>query len=540
MSESPMTRLADHVARELAAAGSTKMFGVPGGGNNLEVIGAAQRHGMKFVLAHTEYAAAVMAAVYGQLTGQPTACVVTRGPGAAAVTNGIAQAQLDRQPLIVVADTVSVADRARVPHQQLDQPSIFRSLVKATLAVGAEPLDQDQLANALALSASPPRGPVHLDVDVHAAPSDPIELPEIPEPADARIERVAGMIAASRRPVVLLGMGAVDAVDEIRRWVRGTRMPVLSSYRAMGVIPGAWPNHAGPFTGATSEADLLEAADLIVALGVDQVELIPNPWGYSAPVVSLASWPERSSYFVAEEEVVGDLAALLARMPENRGEGWPEAYGARRVKAARAVLMADRTRTPQRVVADVRRLAPGDSVATVDAGAHMLAALALWDTTDPHGILISTGLATMGFAVPAAIAAGLAGAGHVVCFVGDGGLSMVEAELETIARLDLPITVVVFNDSMLSLIAMKQAPEGQGGEAAVRYGLTDFAALARAHGLPGVAVGRDDDLEEVLRQRFSESGPALIDVAVNSEDYRLVMSVTRGAPLIRPDDIGLD
>jgi acetolactate synthase-1/2/3 large subunit len=111
----------------------------------------------------------------------------------------------------------------------------------------------------------------------------------------------------------------------------------------------------------------------------------------------------------------------------------------------------------------------------------------------------------------------------------------VEAELETIARLDLPITVIVFNDSALSLIAMKQSAEGQGGPAAVLYRATDFAALARAHGLEAFTVGIEDDLERVLASQFATAGPALIDVEVHSEDYRLVMSVTRGAPLIQPD-----
>jgi thiamine pyrophosphate-dependent acetolactate synthase large subunit-like protein len=112
---------------------------------------------------------------------------------------------------------------------------------------------------------------------------------------------------------------------------------------------------------------------------------------------------------------------------------------------------------------------------------------------------------------------------------------MVEAELETMARLRLPITVVVFNDSTLSLIAMKQAPVGQGGEAAVRYGMTSFADIARAHGVRGFTVDSDVDLEARLRERFAEPhGPALFDVAIEAADYRLVMSVTRGAPLIRP------
>jgi acetolactate synthase-1/2/3 large subunit len=534
---SPMTRLAEHVAGQLAAFGGTVAFGLPGGGNNLEVIGAAQRRGMQFVLGHTEYAVSVMAAVYGQLTDCPTASIVTRGPGAAAATNGVAQAWLDRQPLVLITDTVSEGDRARVPHQQLDQESLFRPIVKQTIAAGTASIGTEQVASAMRQAMALPRGPVHIDVDVHArAPIAESASPTVTAAPEAAIAAIGELIASSSRPCILLGMGALDAVEEIRAFVEGTEVPVLSSYRAMGVIPDSWPNHAGPFTGATSESDLLANADLIIAIGVDQVELIPNPWDYPAPVVSVASWPETFAYFVAAHEAVGAISELLGRMPRPTGDGWPTAYGSRRVAAARDALLEVASRTPQRIVADANRLAPEGSIATVDAGAHMLAALALWRVQEPNGLLISTGLATMGFAVPAAIAAALASPGRrVVCFVGDGGLSMVEAELETIARLDLPITVIVFNDSTLSLIAMKQSPEGQGGPAAVLYRPTDFAALARAHGLDGVTVGIEDDLESVLTSQFATGGPALIDVEVHSADYRLVMSVTRGAPLIQPD-----
>jgi len=147
-------------------------------------------------------------------------------------------------------------------------------------------------------------------------------------------------------------------------------------------------------------------------------------------------------------------------------------------------------------------------------------------------LLISSGLATMGFALPAAIAAALVRPGtRVVCFTGDGGIGMALAELETVARLHLPITVVVFNDSSLSLIAAKQLPEGHGGDAAVRYRSIDFAAVARACGVPAERVDDVDAYDRAVRSSFAAHGPMLLDVAVDPSAYGVVLDAIRG---VRP------
>jgi acetolactate synthase-1/2/3 large subunit len=533
----PISTLADHIAGRLSESGGDLLFGLPGGGNNLEVIGAAQRRGMRFVLAHTEFAASVMAAVYGQLVGRVTGCVVTRGPGAASALNGLAQAFLDRQPLVLISDSVSVSDRGRVPHQQLDQQAMFAPVVKRSIALGVEDVDSPALASALALAMTRPVGPVHIDVDVDAVSAEHADSRSEPLVAEGSAEEPAAYLAKSVRPCVLLGMGALDAVAGIRAFVRGVNLPVLATYRAQGVIPDSWPQYAGTLTGASSEADVLGSADLIIAIGVDQVELIPNDWPFDAPVISLAGWAERHTYFAPALELRGEIAESLAALSLPTSTGWISEVGRTRLAAIRQALLSDAgPRSPQRIIEAARSAAPKGTIATVDAGAHMLAALAIWATDEPQELLISTGLATMGFALPAAIAAALATPeAHIVCFVGDGGLSMVEAELETVGRLGLPITVVLFNDSTLSLIAMKQRPEGHGGTDATEYARTDFAGIAVAHGIEGMTVDADVDLDRLFRARLASKDPALIDIAVNSEDYRQIMAVTRGAPAAGPD-----
>jgi acetolactate synthase I/II/III large subunit len=287
--------LAGVVARALRAAGSDTLFGLPGGGNNLEIVGAAQSAGMRFVLTHTENAAAIMAAVYASLKQCPAACIVTRGPGAASAVNGVAQAFLDRQPLLLITDAVSSAERERIAHQRLDQGAMFRPITKWTGVLGGSE-SGEVMRRALSVTVAPPAGPVHLDFDpaardVEAPPPAPAQ------PQGATVADLQHVLAGKSRPVILLGLGALTAVAQVRTLLRETNVPALMTYRAKGIVPDSWPNSAGLLTGATVEAPVLEAADVIVAVGLDSVELIPNPWPYTAPVVSIAPWRDDSPYF---------------------------------------------------------------------------------------------------------------------------------------------------------------------------------------------------------------------------------------------------
>jgi acetolactate synthase-1/2/3 large subunit len=518
--------LAAHIAEAMIRAGSDTVFGLPGGGNNLAVIGACEAAGMRFVLSHTESAAAVMAGTYAQLTGAPALCVVTRGPGAASAVNGCAQAMLDRQPVIMLTDCVSSADRPRVSHQWLDQAALFAPVVKWSGVLG----DGDPrlaLDSALALATRVPAGPVHLDFDPTAATSPP---PEVPTVGEGDITSLAARLGSCTRPVVLLGVGALAARDAVRSLVAGRNVPVLTTYKARGLVPDSAPNFAGVLTGATIESPVIEAADLILAIGLDPVELIPAPWPYRAPLISLSEWPAEVDAFTASLEIVGTLDTLIACAADSLVDEWEAGAAAGfRTQALAELAEGDRDLSPYYVAQRAAALSPAGSVATVDSGAHMLVVMPTWHAEEPGDLLISSGLATMGFALPAAIAASLARPGRrIVCFVGDGGLGMTLAELETIARLQLDVTVVVLNDSTLSLIAVKQRPHGQGDRRAVGYRETDFAGIARACGVEASTVTDRSELDSTFREAVSRPGPWLLDVRIDPSSYPRIYSAIRG------------
>lgn len=538
--QSTNRQLARALVDALRDAGSTHVFGVPGGGSNLDVVGAATEAGMQFVLTHTETAAAVMAGVVGELTGSPGVCVATRGPGAASAVNGVAQALLDRQPMVLVTDCVTHADHARVSHQRLDQHALMATVTKRSVQL-SEP---SVAAEAVQCSTAGRPGPVHIDIDASAPGS---RLACGPGAAthtadDADWQRIIG---GANRPVLVVGVGAVVLPPEQRELVarllaeigERTGVPVLCTYKARGMVADSAPWCAGIVTGATIESPLLAQADLVLGVGLDPVELIPAPWPYEAPVVLLGRWAvDDSTWFEARlaAEVLGDLATLLAEAAGLLRSEWPDGTPAIHRRRARGEILAAEPATPsaivpQHIVTITRELAPADAIATVDAGAHMLVAMPLWTVEQPCRLLISSGLATMGFALPAAIAAAEVNPGtRVICFTGDGGLGMALAELETLARRWLDVVVVVFNDSLLSLIAAKQAPQGHGGSAAVQYLRTDFAATATGLGVHGTRVDDIGCFRSEMTAALERSGPTLIDAVVDPSAYSDVLDAIRG------------
>ncbi|MBK5331365.1 MAG: thiamine pyrophosphate-binding protein [Ilumatobacteraceae bacterium] len=520
--------LAKVLAEGVRQRGADVVFGFPGGGPNLEVVGAAVEAGLRFVLTHGETTACMMAATYGLLTGRPGLAIATRGPGAACAVNGAAQATLDRFPLLIVTDCVPSADRDLFGHQRFDQQQMLSPVTKFSGRLSNSATAADAVRTALDLAAARPAGAVHMDYD----PSGhEIAAPEPTTPtstSDDVVAQAAAMIRAADKPVVIVGLEAQSSSPAVLAAVERLECPVLTTYQALGVIPEGHPQQAGLFTSGVIEAPVLREADLILAIGFDQVEPMPFRWRYDVPVVSVSEVTACATLVPISVEVVGSLASMLERVVVQACSGWKPDAGAAALAVARATLRATSTGNfgPLELAAEVVSAAPSQTIATVDAGAHFLAIMPFWPAAAPLQLLISNGLATMGFALPAAIAAALARPGQpVVCMVGDGGLAMTLAELETLARLKLPVTVVVFDDAALSLIEIKQKP-GQGGSAAVRFAPVDYAQVAAAMGLDAVVVATAAEARAALAGGWDR--PRLIDARIAPSTYLPLIAATRG------------
>ena len=481
---------------------------------------------MRFVLAHGETASAIMASTYGRLTSQPAPVVVTRGPGAASVANGAAQATLDRFPLVVITDTVPAAQAPWVPHQRLDQRAMMAPLVTMSATVADASADED-LSHLVGRAVAWPSGAVHLDFDPSApSPTEAFDAPPLTVVNIAAMAEARAAMETADRPLVLVGFEAALWGPALRSALERFGCPVLTTYQAIGSVPTEGDLNAGLFTNGALERDMLLQADLIVALGLDEVEPIPLSWSLEAAVVRLSTVPQERPYLPIAVDVIAPVADLLDLLGPTTTTWPPDAASASRSAQRGALRTSSTAFGPLQLVETAAAAVPDHLTTTVDAGAHFLAIMPNWPVAEPLRLLISNGLATMGFAVPAAIGAALARPGQpVLALTGDGGLSMVLSELETIARLDLPITVVVFNDAALSLIEIKQRAD-HGGRQAVRYQQVDFAAIARASGLDATVVVDDDELTAALAGDWNR--PRLIDARIDPADYPHLIRVTRG------------
>jgi acetolactate synthase-1/2/3 large subunit len=533
--------VADVVVRELRAAGVRALFGVPGGGNNLDLIDAARRAGMPFVLSATETAAAIAAIAQARVTGAPGACLTTLGPGAASVVNGVACAYLDRAPLIVFTDAGAAAQRD-IEHQRLDHAALMRPLVNASIRLSRE-RTAEQMQEAIAQAAGDRPGPVHVDCPAGVATETTADKPlhlvrENPPAPGGDVTALDAILDAARRPLVIAGVGAAtpESAAAVRAFCDASRVPALVTYMAKGVVPDRHPWFGGVFTNGAIERALIDECDLILGVGLDPVELLPRPWTFGQPAVYLGPWDVADRHVPYAARSIGSVAACLtdiaAKLPPTSWDR--DAISATWDEARREIVAAGRPATPgaltaQDVVSIGAAAFPSDATVTVDAGAHMFAATTLWPIDGPNRLLISNGLSTMGFALPAAIGAALADpARRVVALTGDGGLLMCAGDLLTLARERLRVVVVVFADASLSLIAIKQSARGLT-PAGVDLGGVDWSSIARGLGVTAFRASTHDELTEAMASAAACEGPALIDARVDPSSHAATLQCIRGA-----------
>lgn len=532
--------LAEAIAASLAARGIARIFGIPGGGSSLDVVDAAARHGIEFILCRTETAAAIMAAVTGELTGVPGVVLTGIGPGAASVVNGVAYASLERAPLVVVTDAHEDGAVAP-PHQIFDQRALFAPITKAQArldpATGA-----DAFERLLDLAVAEPQGPVHVDLSAKDAGAGAAAVPATARlPAgtesDAQVDpepraRAAALVAAARRPVVIAGLQIRDAAGTaaIRALASRLGAPAMTTYKAKGVFDDGDPRTVGLFTNAKLDAAVLARADMIVLAGVDPVEMIPGGWPHTAATIVLTRAAGLAYPFAPDAEIVGppDAAAAVLTATARPSDWTAEEIRTLRAQVRDSVAISGIGHTADSVVDAVLAAAPRDARAAVDAGAHMFSAMTRWRAGAPHDVLKSNGLSTMGFAVPAAIAGWLAEPDRpAVALTGDGGMMMCLGELATAARLHAALTVIVLNDAALSLIDIKQQRQ-QRPPLGVRYPRVDYAAAARGMGCRAWSVGPEEALGPVLAEAFAADGPTLVDIAVDPSGYPAQLRALRG------------
>lgn len=540
----------------LRAEGVEYVFGVPGE-ETMDILDAlADEPKIRNVTVRHEQGAAFAADVYGRLTGRAAVAMATLGPGATNLLTGVADAYLDRAPMVAITGQAAIGKLHKEAHQVVDIVRMFAPVTKWNARVEKPEAIPEMIRKAFRLATLEKPGPTHLEIPEDLAatpiPDDLRPIPPtriyFPEPTKAAIEHAARLLAGSSRPLLLVGNGAIrrHATDAVRAIAEGLHIPVVTTFMGKGAIDDR--SHLSLMTVGLAARDhvltAFERADLVVAIGYDLVEYAPSAWNPTGrtPVLHIDTIPaETDGQYQPIVELVGDIddslhSLLAAVLPQ--GVGSLDA-AARHASAEtlvhadlRAALEADLARDatddgfpikPQRALADMRAaLDPADIVIS-DVGAHKVWIARLLAAYEPNTVIISNGLAAMGIAVPGALAAALvAPERHVVAVTGDGGFLMNSQELETMVRLGVHATIVIWRDDEYGLIDWKQRNEF-GRPFGVSFGNPDFVAYAESFGIRAFRPSTAAEFAPQLREALNTSGVTLIDVPI---DYRENLRMT--------------
>ncbi|MBI4540867.1 MAG: thiamine pyrophosphate-binding protein [Gemmatimonadetes bacterium] len=526
------------IVQYLSAAGIRHIFGYPGD-PNVELIETARLEGLDLVLARREGTAGFMAEAYGMLTGRPGVCMSTLGPGSTSLVNAVANAYLDRSPMLAISGQITSKLEPYFTHQIVDHNRLFAPITK--WAVRMEPAAAASIMRkALRVAVAERPGPVHITTNSNvltaAAPDHEVALPPLePVATWSQVFRRDGaggepeqMLARARRPVALVGMSALRgrAGAALVCLAERAGCPVVVAPMAKGVFPEDHPYYAGALDMACNKVvwDFLARADLILAVGFDAVELI-KPWSLKVRTIHIDSTPNTDQIYPAEVEIVGGISAILEALAGGyAGEPkWPEAEiraYQERLRSAYHVGRVAGKLNPADVVDAAQAAFPADTIVTVDVGSHKLLVAQAWRTVQPHSFLTTNGLSSMGFAVPAAITAKLLDPGRpVLCLVGDGGFAMVQGELQLAAERRLGIVVVVFCDDSLNRIEIKQRVRSYPS-VMTRIERTDLVKLAEAMGCEGAWAESVAELERALARGAEPlDHPLVIEARIDPSQY---------------------
>lgn len=511
------------------------VFGLPGE-ENLAVLEALRDSSIQFITTRHEQGAAFMADVYGRLTGKAGVCLSTLGPGATNLMTGVADANLDRAPLVAITGQVGT-DRMHIEsHQYLDLVSMFDPVTKWNAQIVRPSNTTEIVRKAFKLAQTEKPGAVHIDLPENIAAMPATGMPltidtrEKTYASAKSLEKASAAISKAKNPMILAGNGVLrgHASETLTEFATQLTIPVANTFMGKGAIP--YTHRMALWTVGLQQRDFIscgfDSADLVIAVGYDLVEFSPKHWNPDGtiPIVHIGQMPaEIDSSYIPLAEVVGDISdSLLEILKRADRQGKPEPQALELT----ADIRADYERyandeefpiKPQKLIYDLRQVMGPEDIVISDVGAHKMWMARHYHCDCPNTCLISNGFAAMGIAIPGAVAAKLVAPDKkVVAVTGDGGFMMNCQELETALRVGTPFVTIIFNDGGYGLIEWKQLNH-YGRSTFINFGNPDFVKLAESMGLIGYRVESTADFIPTLKEALNQSVPVVIDCPV---DYR--------------------
>jgi acetolactate synthase-1/2/3 large subunit len=488
--------------------------------------------------------AAFFADAYYRLTGEPGICLSTLGPGATNLVTGLANAYLDRSAVVAFTGQIDTKDMVKEYHQRLSVSQIVAPVTKWNFSIQSPDIIPESVRKAFKTAKTEKPGPVHVELpsDVMSQGTDakPLDLllyePKYPPGGNLEIiEKAFNYIMAADFPIALVGNGVVrtNAGENLRKFVEKLNLPVISTYMGKGAIPEDHPLHLGvlgAFWGDVAR-QAIQRADVVVSFGYDFTELPADYWNSDGKRLAIhidSTAAEIDRYYPVRYEIVGSINRTLLFMLKHKSTE-PQMKRQRRISEIKELKKEfydkfypddeGKALRPSRVVKILNETLSPDTIVTTDVGDHKTWMSRCLISRKPRKYLVSNGLAAMGFSLPAAIAAKMTfREAPVLCATGDGGFAMSFGELETVRRLELAFPILIFDNDALGQIYTKQRIAYGKRTIGVSFRNPDFMEIAKAFGLDGIKIEREDELKDGLMEAFASKRATLMDVKVDIEE----------------------
>lgn len=527
---------AEALVEALERAGAEVVFGYPGA-NIVDVFDRLSAAKFRLVLGRHEQGCTHMADGYARATGRPGVVVVTSGPGATNAITGLATANVDGVPMVLISGQVPLSQIGTDAFQEADMTGICRAATKHSFLVKSADETPETVAQAFYIATHGKPGAVVIDVPKNV--QEDLTSAQYPErislrayhpehtATTAQVNRLAKHLNEAKRPVLYAGGGviAANAAKDVAALAKRAGIPVATTLMGIGSFDETDPLALGlaGVHGAPAANMALDSADVIIALGVRFNDRVTGKsisrYVQGAKIVHVDCDPSSINKNVSVDlGIVADIKDLLttvnSRVKPNARTAWLKQVAKWKAKdAAHPECAPCRSGTglvgrglwPRRVIESIWDATKGLVILVADVGDHQMACARHFRHSHPRHFLSSGGMGTMGFAIPAAIGAAIAKPDHkVVAVVGDGGAQMTSEELIVAVELKLPIVFVVINNRALGMVNTPITSP-------------DFVKLAAAHGMKGVRVADPGKLDLAMAKAIRAKAPVLVEVLVDSK-----------------------
>lgn len=545
----PSLKGSDLLVKCLENEGVRYVFGLPG--EEMEdVLFSLDKSSIKFIPTRHEQGAAFMADMWGRLSGKAGVCLSTLGPGATNLMTGVADANLDKSPVVAISAQAGIKKLHQESHQHLDLVDLFHPITKWNGAIPNPQIIPEVVRKAFKIAENEKPGATHIefyeDVAGMQVEGEPLSSKRVrrPDPDDSALEEAVALLKESRYPMIIAGNGAVRkmASEELTELVKKHNIPVAHTFMGQGAVLDRETQSLFSigFGFRDIVMDAVDHSDLIIAVGYDIAEYAPDAWNPNKDknIIHIDFTPaEVYAHYQPNVEIVADIPATLKALNhklDSKGivfdSNWYLPIRERIVQDRASYTLKDgQPFTVPGVLNILQSIMQHDDLLISDVGSHKIWIARNFSACCPNGCIISNGLASMGIALPGAVAAALHSPGRrIVAAMGDGGFLMNSQELETAKRLDLGFTVIIFNDNDYGLISWKQQMS-RGTSTGTKITNPDFKAYAESFGIKGYRPGNPQELTEQLAQSLDLRELSVfeipIDVSVNQE---LIKRMARG------------